>query len=50
MKLETKYKKRMKRRCRFCGTSNGLIRKYGLYCCRKCFREKAEDLGFDKYS
>lgn len=35
--------------CRFCGSKNGLIRKYGLNICRRCFREKAEELGFKKY-
>lgn len=49
-KLETKYRKRMKRKCRVCGNCRGLIRKYGLYVCRKCFRENAIELGFKKYS
>ncbi len=35
--------------CRFCGNRHGVIRKYGLLICRKCFREKAEELGFRKY-
>lgn len=35
--------------CRICGNKNGVIRKYGLNICRKCFREKAEELGFKKY-
>jgi small subunit ribosomal protein S29e len=35
--------------CQFCGRMDGLIRKYGLQVCRECFREKAEDLGFNKY-
>ncbi|NYZ74777.1 30S ribosomal protein S14 [Candidatus Micrarchaeota archaeon] len=49
LKLETKFKKRGNRRCRFCGTARGLIRKYGLYVCRRCFRERAEKIGFKKY-
>ncbi len=49
-KLETKFKKRSKRRCRFCGNSKGLIRKYALFVCRRCFREKAQEIGFKKYS
>ncbi len=49
-KFETRYKKRMKRMCRLCGTSVGLIRKYDLYICRKCFRDYAKELGFKKYS
>ncbi len=37
------------RRCQRCGTTKGLIRKYGLYICRRCFRELGEELGFRKY-
>ncbi|MFH0836285.1 MAG: 30S ribosomal protein S14 [Candidatus Micrarchaeota archaeon] len=44
-----KHKKRAGRKCRICQSSKGLIRKYGLYVCRKCFREVAEELGFKKY-
>ncbi|MBD3228860.1 MAG: 30S ribosomal protein S14 [Candidatus Lokiarchaeota archaeon] len=36
--------------CRRCGSHKGLIRKYGLNLCRRCFRETAEKLGFKKYS
>ena len=35
--------------CRVCGNSHGLIRKYGLMCCRQCFRSNAKDIGFIKY-
>ncbi len=49
-KLETKYKHRMRRKCMFCGNVRGLIRKYDLYTCRKCFRERAVEIGFVKYS
>lgn len=38
------------RKCRRCGTHDGLIRAHGLYICRRCFREVAEELGFKKYS
>ncbi|MFA4946562.1 MAG: 30S ribosomal protein S14 [Candidatus Micrarchaeia archaeon] len=48
-KFETRFKKRMKRMCRMCGASKGLIRAYGLYVCRKCFRENAGEMGFKKY-
>ncbi|MFA6330108.1 MAG: 30S ribosomal protein S14 [Candidatus Micrarchaeia archaeon] len=48
-KDESKYKMRGNRRCWRCGNVRGLIRKYGLFCCRKCFRETAVDLGFKKY-
>ncbi|MGC8568078.1 MAG: 30S ribosomal protein S14 [Candidatus Micrarchaeia archaeon] len=37
------------RKCRFCGTTRGVIRSHGLYICRRCFREVAKDLGFKKY-
>lgn len=37
-------------RCRKCGTRRGIINKYGLTYCRRCFREDAEKLGFKKYS
>jgi len=36
--------------CRLCGSTEGIIRKYDLYYCRKCFREVAKSLGFKKYS
>ncbi|MFH1786368.1 MAG: 30S ribosomal protein S14 [archaeon] len=36
--------------CRICGTSERLIRSYGLYICGRCFREVARDVGFKKYS
>lgn len=48
-KLETKFKHRGKRKCRFCGNVRGLIVKYDLYVCRKCFRERANEIGFRKY-
>ncbi|EEC69352.1 hypothetical protein OsI_38468 [Oryza sativa Indica Group] len=34
--------------CRVCGNPHGLIRKYGLMCCRQCFRSNAKDIGFIK--
>ncbi|KAJ8762600.1 hypothetical protein K2173_008039 [Erythroxylum novogranatense] len=30
-------------------TPHGLIRKYGLMCCRQCFRSNAKEIGFIKY-
>lgn len=36
--------------CRFCGRKGAHIKKYGLNICRQCFREKANDIGFKKYS
>ncbi|CUM67458.1 uncharacterized protein PRCAT00005154001 [Priceomyces carsonii] len=37
------------RQCRVCSSHSGLIRKYGLNICRQCFREKATDIGFNKF-
>lgn len=37
------------RQCRVCTSRNGVIRKYGLLICRRCFREYANDIGFVKY-
>lgn len=36
-------------RSRVCHSLRGLIRKYGLDMCRRCFREYAKDIGFMKY-
>ena len=33
---------------RVCAARRGLIRKYHLYMCRRCFREKAVQIGFKK--
>ncbi|MCL5675354.1 MAG: 30S ribosomal protein S14 [Candidatus Marsarchaeota archaeon] len=51
MKLpeEQRKKGRGLRKCRVCGTSRGLIRSYDLFICRRCFREVARDVGFEKY-
>ncbi|MEM2108946.1 MAG: 30S ribosomal protein S14 [Candidatus Odinarchaeota archaeon] len=38
------------RRCKLCGTHQALIRRYGIYICRRCFRESAKKIGFKKYS
>jgi len=47
---EDRYEGKGKRKCRICGTSRGLIRAYGIYICRRCFREHARELGFEKLS
>ena len=31
---------------RACGNRRGLIRKYDLFLCRRCFREQAPKIGF----
>lgn len=38
------------RQCRICRVHQGLIRKYDLMVCRRCFREQAEQIGFKKVS
>ncbi|KAJ5086919.1 40S ribosomal protein S29 [Penicillium alfredii] len=38
------------RGCRVCSHRAGLIRKYGMNICRQCFREKSQDIGFNKVS
>lgn len=37
------------RPCRACGRFRGIIRKYDMNLCRRCFREYADDLGFAVY-
>lgn len=39
------------KKCRRCGKEGkGIIQKYHLYYCRQCFREVAEEIGFEKYN
>jgi small subunit ribosomal protein S14 len=35
--------------CKICGTYRGVIQKYNLRICRRCFNDIAFDLGFKKY-
>ncbi|MDO8537251.1 MAG: 30S ribosomal protein S14 [archaeon] len=37
-------------KCRRCGNNAGLIRKYHIYLCRRCFKDVAEKIGWRKYS
>ncbi len=46
---KTSKEVKRQRKCRFCGTQRGVIRKYNLYICRMCFNDYAEELGFKKY-
>lgn len=48
MKRDLRDEKRH-RICRVCGTRTAVIRKYGLYICRRCFKDVAEKIGFRKY-
>ena len=34
--------------CSVCQTNRGMMHKYGLNICRRCFREVAEKIGFKK--
>ncbi|MEM4035362.1 MAG: 30S ribosomal protein S14 [Fervidicoccaceae archaeon] len=36
-------------KCRRCGSHDSVIRRYGIYLCRQCFREVAFEMGFRKY-
>lgn len=36
--------------CRRCGTHRGIIRRYGLNICRRCFYEIGKDINFRRYS
>ncbi|MHA1238734.1 MAG: 30S ribosomal protein S14 [Candidatus Odinarchaeia archaeon] len=38
------------RKCRICGTYQAIIRSYGLNICRRCFRQNAKKLGFEKFN
>jgi small subunit ribosomal protein S14 len=37
-------------KCEKCGRFGAHIKSYGLNLCRHCFREMAQELGFNKYS
>lgn len=38
------------KKCERCGRFGAHIKSYGLNMCRHCFREIAEEIGFQKYS
>ena len=42
-------KRRREQVCRQCGNNKGLIRKYNMRLCRRCFKDVAEKIGFRKY-
>ena len=35
--------------CKRCGSYNAMVRSYDINLCRRCFREVAVQLGFQKY-
>ncbi len=45
--IKRKYGRGSKK-CVRCGSMRGIIRKYSLYYCRRCFREVAENIGLKK--
>ncbi len=36
--------------CNWCGAHKGVVSKYRLNICRRCFKDYAEELGFRKYN
>lgn len=40
---------RKKKACAMCGSQKGVISKYKLNICRRCFKQNAKKLGFEKY-
>lgn len=47
-KIKNNDPKKKLRKCRVCSTRRGLIRKYGMNLCRRCFKDRAEKIGFKK--
>ncbi len=45
---QEKKRKRDKRACTRCGARDGVMQKYNLFLCRRCFKEVAPMLGFKK--
>ena len=50
MKDKTSAKKKLKKStyCKNCGNNKGMIHRYGINLCRRCFKELAEKVGFKK--
>ena len=38
-----------KKKCSRCGTCRGVINKYHIKLCRRCFKDLAEKIGFKKF-
>ena len=47
-KRDIRVEKR-KRKCRVCNTRQAVIVKYGLFVCRRCFKDIAKKIGFKKF-
>ncbi len=39
-----------KQKCKRCGRFGAHLNQYSLHLCRHCFREIAEEIGFNKYN
>ena len=52
MKDRTSERKKKKKAtyCRNCKNNKGMIHRYGINMCRRCFKEYAEKMGFKKLS
>jgi len=37
-------------KCTVCKSTRGVIRKYHMQICRRCFKERARKMGFEKYN
>lgn len=49
---EAKVKKEWKIKpniCSMCGTHKGVMQRYGMHICRRCFKDNAAKMGFRKY-
>jgi ribosomal protein S14 len=46
---EEKENIRQKKACKICGIQKGVISKYNLNICKRCFKRNAKRLGFEKY-
>jgi len=48
-KLEQTNSEKYIVKCRRCHNNKGMIRKYNLRLCRRCFKDIALEIGFHKY-
>jgi len=49
-KAKSEKMKKRNRVCKVCGTRKAFLRVYGLNMCKRCFKDNAPRLGFQKYS
>lgn len=47
--MAEKDKAKKTRKCGRCGSRGAVMQRYGLYLCRRCFREMASKIGFEKH-